>query len=64
MGVIWLSRSIVENGYEGAENQATISTQQLNTFKENRNKKALYFIYQVVDESILRGSLRHQHQRR
>ena len=45
---------IVENGYEEPENQATLSTQQLNTLKEIRkkDKKALYFIYQAVDEAI------------
>lgn len=45
---------IVENGYEEPENQTNLSTQQLNTLKENRkkDKKALYFIYQSVDEVI------------
>ncbi|XP_074356106.1 uncharacterized protein LOC141695792 [Apium graveolens] len=45
---------IVENGYEESANQANLSPQQLNTLKENRkkDKKALYFIYQAVDEVI------------
>ncbi|XP_077230201.1 uncharacterized protein LOC143863422 [Tasmannia lanceolata] len=45
---------IVENGVEEPEDQATLTPQQLNELKDNRkeDKKALFFIYQAVDEVI------------
>ncbi|XP_077246125.1 uncharacterized protein LOC143885992 [Tasmannia lanceolata] len=45
---------IVETGVEEPEDQAALTPQQLNELKDNRkqDKKALFFIYQVVDEVI------------
>ncbi|XP_077250369.1 uncharacterized protein LOC143889871 [Tasmannia lanceolata] len=45
---------IVETGIEEPEDQAALTPQQLNELKDNRkkDKKALLFIYQAVDEVI------------
>ncbi|XP_077230180.1 uncharacterized protein LOC143863401 [Tasmannia lanceolata] len=45
---------IVETGVEEPEDQAALTPQQLNELKDNRKKdnKALFFIYQAVDEVI------------
>ncbi|XP_050944065.1 uncharacterized protein LOC127150400 [Cucumis melo] len=45
---------IVERGYIEVENQSELTNQQLVELRENRkkDKKALFFIYQVVDEFI------------
>ncbi|KAA0038926.1 integrase [Cucumis melo var. makuwa] len=45
---------IVERGYTEVENQSELTNQQLVELRENRkkDKKALFFIYQAVDEFI------------
>ncbi|KAA0035840.1 integrase [Cucumis melo var. makuwa] len=45
---------IVERGYTEVENQSELTKQQLVELRENRkkDKKALFFIYQAVDEFI------------
>ncbi|KAL0558905.1 hypothetical protein IC582_003491 [Cucumis melo] len=45
---------IVERGYTEVENQSELTNQQLVELRENckKDKKALFFIYQVVDEFI------------
>lgn len=45
---------IVETGYVESENQVALTQQQLNELKENRkrDKKALFFIFQAVDEIV------------
>ncbi|KAL8121975.1 hypothetical protein AgCh_018633 [Apium graveolens] len=45
---------IVENGYDESVDQTSLNPQQLTALKENRkkDKKALFFIYQAVDEAI------------
>ena len=45
---------IVENGFVEPQDQAPLTQQQNNELKENRkkDKKALFFIYQAVDEAI------------
>ncbi|XP_077237259.1 uncharacterized protein LOC143878927 [Tasmannia lanceolata] len=45
---------IIENDVEEPEDQAALTPQQLNELKDNRKKekKALFFIYQAVDEVI------------
>ncbi|KAA0065975.1 integrase [Cucumis melo var. makuwa] len=45
---------IIERGYTEVENQSELTNQQLVELRENRkkDKKALFFIYQAVDEFI------------
>ncbi|TXG68966.1 hypothetical protein EZV62_003901 [Acer yangbiense] len=45
---------VIENGFVELENQTGLTQQQANELKENckKDKKALFFIYQAVDEVI------------
>lgn len=57
---------IVENGYDEPADQTSLNPQQLTALKENRkkDKKALFFIYQAVDEAIFERISAQKHQKK